>query len=121
MVPLKPEEESEQAYRRVYTMGPGELLDAFQKEMKYPHRKSLTLTELKEFTYWLFKYRVKISEKPKIASDTKKALALMYRKMSFRIRLAELLQLAFHAGNLVFVFLQPVFLLLDYGGAALWR
>jgi hypothetical protein len=51
--------------------------------MKYPQRKSLTLTELKEFTYWLFKYRVKTSEKPKIASDTKKALALMYRKMSY--------------------------------------
>jgi hypothetical protein len=83
IVALKPDEESEQAYRRVYRMGPAELLQDFQKEMKYPQRKSLTLTELKEFTYWLFKYRVKTSEKPKIASDTKKALALMYRKMSY--------------------------------------
>jgi hypothetical protein len=83
IVALKSEDEYEQAYRRVYRTGPSELLQEFQKEKKYPQRKSLTLTELKEFTYWLFKYRIKISEKPKIASDTKKALALMYRKMSY--------------------------------------
>lgn len=84
IVPLKPEEEAARAYRRVYHAELADLLDAFQKEMKYPHRKSLTLTEMKEFTYWLFKYRVKTSEKPRIASDTKKALSLMYRKMSGR-------------------------------------
>ena len=84
IVPLKPEEEAARAYRRVYHAELADLLDAFQKEMKYPHRKSLTLTEMKEFTYWLFKYRVKTSEKSRIASDTKKALALMYRKMSGR-------------------------------------
>ena len=84
IVPLKPEEEAARAYRRVYHAEPADLLDAFQKEMRYPRRKSLTLTEVKEFTYWLFKYRVKTSEKSRIASDTKKALALMYRKMSGR-------------------------------------
>jgi len=84
IVPLKPEEEAARAYRRVYHAELADLLDAFQKEMKYPHRKSLTLTEMKEFTYWLFKYRVKTSEKSRIASDTKKALALMCRKMSGR-------------------------------------
>jgi hypothetical protein len=84
IVPLKPEEEAARAYRRVYHAELADLLDAFQKEMKYPHRKSLTLTEMKEFTYWLFKYRVKTSEKPKIASDTRKALTLMYRRMSGR-------------------------------------
>jgi len=84
IVPLKPEEEADSAYRRVYHAELAGLLDAFQKEMKYPHRVSLTLTETKEFTYWLFKYRVKTSEKSRIASDTRKALALMYRKMSGR-------------------------------------
>ena len=29
---------------------------------------------MKEFTYWLFKYRLKRCEKARIASDTKKAL-----------------------------------------------
>ena len=84
IVALKPEEEAARAYRRVYHAEMADLLDAFQKEMQYQRRKSLTLTEMKEFTYWLFKYRVKTSEKSRIASDTKKALALMYRKMSGR-------------------------------------
>jgi len=84
IVTLKPEEEANRAYRRVYHSELADLLDAFQKEMKYPQRKSLTLTETKEFTYWLFKYRVKTSDKSRIASDTRKALALMYRKMSGR-------------------------------------
>jgi hypothetical protein len=84
MSPLDPEEEVDRAYRKIYRAGQAELLDTFEKEMKYPRRVSLTLTEMKEFTYWLFKYRIKISEKPKVASDTKKALALMYRKMSPR-------------------------------------
>ena len=84
IVSLKPEEEAVRAYRRVYHAELTDLLEAFQKEMKYPQRKSLTLTEMKEFTYWLFKYRVKTSEKSRTASDTKKALALMYRKMSGR-------------------------------------
>jgi hypothetical protein len=84
IVALKPEEEAARAYRRVYHAELPDLLDAFQKEMKYPHRVSLTLTEMKEFTYWLFRYRVKTSEKSRIASDTRKALALIYRKMSGR-------------------------------------
>ncbi|MFA5064558.1 MAG: hypothetical protein WC566_03740 [Dehalococcoidia bacterium] len=84
IVPLGPEEEAARAYKRIYRAELNDLLNRFQKEMKYPHRKSLTLTELKEFTYWLFCYRVKTSEKSRVASDTKKALLLMYRKMSNR-------------------------------------
>ncbi len=84
MVPLSTEEEADRAYKRIYRAELGELLNMFQKEMKYPHRKSLTLTELKEFTYWLFRYRVKTSEKSRVASDTKKALLLMYHRMSGR-------------------------------------
>lgn len=84
IVPLKSEDETDRAFQRIYRAGQQELLDAFRKEMKYPRRKSITLSEMKEFTYWLFKYRVNTSEKPKIASDTKKALFLMYRRMSNR-------------------------------------
>jgi hypothetical protein len=84
IIPLGPEEEAARAYKIIYRAELPDLLNAFQKEMKYPHRRSLTLTELKEFTYWLFGYRVKTSEKPRVASDTKKALLLMYRRMSSR-------------------------------------
>jgi hypothetical protein len=41
----------------------------------------MNLDELKEFTYWLFKYRVKHSEKSRVASDTKKALLYMQKHM----------------------------------------
>jgi len=84
IVPLSPEEEVARAYKIIYRAELPELLIAFQKEMKYPQRRSLTLTELKEFTYWLFRHRVRTSEKPRVASDTKKALLLIYRKMSSR-------------------------------------
>jgi hypothetical protein len=84
IVPLKSDDEAERAFKRVYGVTQSELLYDFQREKKYPHRKSVTLGEWKEFTYWLFKYRVQHCEKPRIASDTKKALLLMYRKMSGR-------------------------------------
>ena len=84
IVPLQPDDEAEKAFKRVYGAGQAELLHSFQKERKDGYRRSLTLGEWKEFTYWLFKYRVHHSEKPKVASDTKKALMLMYRKLSGR-------------------------------------
>ena len=43
--------------------------------MGYPSRRSTDLTELKEFTYWLFKRRVRSSEPARVASDTRKGLA----------------------------------------------
>jgi len=65
---------SDEAYRRVYDDVRESLLKLFRKEKHYSQLKSITLTELKEFTYWLFKYRLKRCEKAKIASDTRKAL-----------------------------------------------
>jgi len=63
-----------EAYRRIYGATKAILLKHFRKEKGYPYLKSISLTELKEFTYWLFKYRLKHCDKAKIASDTKKAL-----------------------------------------------
>jgi hypothetical protein len=68
-----------EVYRRVYGAPRGVLLRRFRKEKGYPHLKSIGLSELKEFTYWLFKYRLKRSEKAKIASDTSKALRWLRR------------------------------------------
>jgi hypothetical protein len=84
IMPLKPDDETAKAYKRIYGAGQAELLEAFRRERKYTQLKSMTLTEVKEFTYWLFKYRVKRCEKSKVASDTKKALTLMYRNLSCR-------------------------------------
>ncbi len=51
------------------------MLKSFRREKGYPQLRAVTLTELKEFTYWLFKYRLKQCDKARVASDTKKAMA----------------------------------------------
>ncbi len=76
----------DEAYRRIYGATQEALLQEFRKEKKYRQRKSITLTELKEFTYWLFKYRLKSSEKARVASDTKKALLHLHRHWTKRSR-----------------------------------
>ncbi len=64
-----------EVYRRIYGATKAVLLKRFRHEKGYPQLKSISLTELKEFTYWLFKYRLNHCDKARVASDTKKALA----------------------------------------------
>ncbi len=64
-----------EVYRRIYGATKTVLLKRFRREKAYPLVKSMSLTELKEFIYWLFKYRLKQCDKAKVASDTKKALS----------------------------------------------
>jgi hypothetical protein len=80
--PNKREDILDKVYRRIYGAGQQALLDSFRKEKKYTKRKSTNLSELKEFTYWLFKYRIKKSDKSRVASDTKKALIKMQRNLA---------------------------------------
>jgi len=63
-----------EAYRRIYEVSQAILLKRFRQEKGYLQVRSTSLTELKEFSYWLFKYRLKQCDKAKVASDTKKAL-----------------------------------------------
>lgn len=66
--------EDDEAFERVYGETESALLKQFRREK---HRRLLTnsdLTEMKEFTYWGFKYRLKNCEKAKVASDTHKGL-----------------------------------------------
>jgi hypothetical protein len=80
----KHEDTLDKAYRRIYGASQQTLLDRFRKEKRYTKRKSTNLGELKEFTYWLFKYRIKKSDKSRVASDTKKALVKMQRNLAAR-------------------------------------
>lgn len=66
--------EEEETYNRVYGDIQSGLLRQFRHEKHYHLNSRSSLTELKEFTYWCFKYRVKNCEKAKVASDTHKAL-----------------------------------------------
>lgn len=63
-----------EVYRRIYGASRMVLLKRFRREKGYPQLRSTTLTEFKEFSYWLFKYRLRQCDKARVASDTKKAL-----------------------------------------------
>ena len=64
----------DETYRRIYGATKAVLLRRFRREKGYPQVRSISLSGLKEFTYWLFKYRLEQCDKSRIASDTKKAL-----------------------------------------------
>ena len=69
----------EHAHVTLYGDTRSDLFKQFKQEMKYPRSNSVTLTELKEFTYWLFKGRLKQSEPARVASDTRKGLERLAR------------------------------------------
>jgi hypothetical protein len=68
----------DEAYQRIYSATESALLKQFRKERHYPQLRSIGLSELNEFTYWLFKYRIKTRDKSCVASDTKKALTKLH-------------------------------------------
>ena len=70
---------NEEAFQRVYGAPRQELLARFQQEKGMPPVDSLTLAEMKEFTYWLFKYRVATCDPERVASDTRKALNQLHK------------------------------------------
>lgn len=67
------------AYRRLYRDDQVPLLELFHAELARPPSESISLTELKEFTYWLFKRRLNTSDSARVASDTKKGLLRLLR------------------------------------------
>lgn len=64
----------EEVYRRIYGLGKIALLRLFHEESGIKNTKSINLTRMKEFTYWLFKYRLRQCDPARVASDTRKAL-----------------------------------------------
>ncbi|HUV75218.1 MAG TPA: hypothetical protein VMW00_01040 [Dehalococcoidales bacterium] len=74
----------DEAYRRIYGATKSALLKRFRRERGYPQLRSISLNQLKEFTYWLFKYRLKECDKARVASDTRKALEQLKRQWSKR-------------------------------------
>jgi hypothetical protein len=71
---------TDEACRRIYNADRQALLARFRQGKGYSQSDAATLSELKEFTYWLFKYRLRESEKARIASDTRKALEYLKRQ-----------------------------------------
>ncbi len=68
----------DEAWRRIYGASWAELLQAFRRQ--HPALSSgneLSLGELREFAYWLFRHRLRCSDPARVASDTRKGLALL--------------------------------------------
>ena len=64
----------DESFQRIYDLPRAELLKFFRRDRAERASRSLKLSEMREFTYWLFKYRLKHTDKARVASDTKKAL-----------------------------------------------
>ena len=68
----------EKAFAMIYEETRSNLLKEFLKEKGTPGQESLSLTEMKEFTYWLFKRRLKFWDPARVASDTRKGLEKLH-------------------------------------------
>jgi hypothetical protein len=66
--------EEDETFLRIYDSPRRELFKLFRLAKHHHQLAGSNLTEMKEFTYWCFKYRVRECEKAKVASDTHKAL-----------------------------------------------
>ena len=64
----------EEAYIHLYNVSRSELLEEFRQHAHIPRRRHLSLSDMKEFTYWLHKRRLKIWDPARVASDTKKGI-----------------------------------------------
>ena len=78
--------ELDEAYTYVYGSARMELVNLFFRDRGLPRRGSLSLTQMKEFTYWLFKMRLRNSDKSRVASDTKRALTVLHRYMAAKAK-----------------------------------
>ncbi|KTB47789.1 hypothetical protein DEALK_06340 [Dehalogenimonas alkenigignens] len=72
---IKSFDTADESFKRIYDQPRAELLKMFRRERGERTSRSLKLAEMREFTYWLFKYRLRHAEKARVASDMKKSLA----------------------------------------------
>jgi hypothetical protein len=75
--------EFEGVHRRIYGKTVELLLDKFFEDSAIVEKKNVdAVGDSDEFTYWLFKYRLKNSDKERIASDTQKGLQNLSKKQN---------------------------------------
>jgi hypothetical protein len=76
----------QEAFQRLYGRPRQELLCQFRREEGIAGDTTISLTEAKEFTYWLFKYRLRYCDPARVASDTRRALSMLRRLEPCRAR-----------------------------------
>ncbi len=73
------EEMSNAVFRRIYDDDQASLITKFKEKMGYSGKNGFSLTQSKEFTYWLFKLRLYYWDPARVASDTRKGLNWLER------------------------------------------
>jgi len=69
----------DEVFHRIYGRTVAELPGEFRQEFAGIEPARVSLADLSEWRYWLFQYRVKMSDPAKVASDTRKGLAFLQR------------------------------------------
>ena len=78
------------AYERVYGKPFEELMGLYRADTGSAVGEEMSLGEMQTFTYWCSKFRFRMGEPARVASDTRKALALLSTMESGRARLGGL-------------------------------
>ncbi len=78
----------DEACSRIYGATRRDLFATFRLENHLEAAEITSIAQLKEFTYWLFRYRLKQADPARVASDTRKGLGLLRqleaRRQQFR-------------------------------------
>jgi hypothetical protein len=77
----------ENVYQRIYGKPREELLEAFRAERGLVAAPEIALSQLREFSYWLFKYRMRQCDPAKVASDTRRGLVQLSHMQARRLAL----------------------------------
>ena len=64
----------EEAFAHLYEATKADLIEEFRNEAHLTDRIPLSLSDTKEFTYWLHKRRIKIWDPARVASDTNRGI-----------------------------------------------
>jgi len=76
----------EEAFQRLYGRSRQDLLCQFRQEQGIGETDTVSLMEAKEFTYWLFKYRLRYCDPARVACDIRRALSMLRRLEPCRAR-----------------------------------
>ncbi|MBI4288815.1 MAG: hypothetical protein HY671_10355 [Chloroflexi bacterium] len=75
----------DQAFQNLYGSSVAPLWESFCEQKHFRRKRQITIHQLKEFTYWLFKRRLATWDKARIASDTRKGLENLHRQRNGRV------------------------------------
>jgi len=76
----------DEAFAQTYGKPRADLVAEFWLDNAREPTDQLSLADLNEFTYWLFRYRVKNADPARVASDTRKGMAKLAHLQALRAR-----------------------------------